>query len=293
MKQRQFLKYYNSQFFVGLPVSQSIFDFLYPCVFKYPVSGMVNGDKKPEKNVSNTTESAVSVSNSSRSSESFNESNKDTNNSRNHDHHVVASTSTHTSSTNHKYQHSSSSEHNGKPSTNGHNHHHHASSNHRSGRKASPKPVSNSLDKSLQAISDDDEPGPPAKKMKPVLNSQNGPLDGAELISDDESPSTTKDGQEEKPLQDDRVVPISDNELASFINDVFVSKVRVSEVELIDEELRRLMNKQREVEKESYEIAKDQITARQLFTNLQIERISIEARSQFPKEQAEQNSGLF
>ncbi|KAE9546246.1 hypothetical protein FO519_010542, partial [Halicephalobus sp. NKZ332] len=213
--------------------------------------------------------------------------------SRNHDHHVVPSTSAHTSSINNKHQHSSSFEHNGKPSSNGHNHHHHhTSSNHRSSRKASPK--SNSLDKTLQAISDDDEPGPPAKKVKPTTTTQsNGPLDGAELISDDESPSTTKDGQEEKQVQEDRVVPVSDSELAGFINDVFVSKVRVSEVDHIDEELRRLMNKQREIERESYEIAKDQITARQLFTNLQIERISIEARSQFPKEQAEQNSGLF
>uniref|UniRef100_A0A914YWG3 WW domain-containing protein n=1 Tax=Panagrolaimus superbus TaxID=310955 RepID=A0A914YWG3_9BILA len=134
-------------------------------------------------------------------------------------------------------------------------------------------------DKKLEAISDDDDgsSGPPIKKIK-----CEDPLANIEMISED-SLSASKETTDER----ENYLPMHDDELDRYITDEFLSKIRIPEIEHIDAESRKMLAKQREAEKELFEVIKDQISVRQLMTTTQIMRKAVEIRSEFAKSQCE------
>lgn len=171
----------------------------------------------------------------------------------------------------------------------------------------------------MQEVSDDEEPSPPNKKLKPVskTRSTNDPIDGAEMISDDDTPSVstneTSVNHVDSPSQsavpviekrrseitttvnEERLKLMSDIELDNYIRDSFSSKMRIAEVEELDKELKRLTTRQRELEREGLGIIKEQIEIKQIYATLQVDRIVIQLKSEFPKKQADEleNSGFL
>uniref|UniRef100_A0AC34R132 WW domain-containing protein n=1 Tax=Panagrolaimus sp. JU765 TaxID=591449 RepID=A0AC34R132_9BILA len=150
-------------------------------------------------------------------------------------------------------------------------------------------------DKTLQpvSISSDDEPSVKKFKIDTTVVLKE-PLDGAELISEDEASQITKDVDEtvaEEPMEEDMTF-LTDGELDNFIPETFMAKIRVPGVDQMDLDLKKFVTKQREIEVEGLEVIKDRVTVRQLYSTLEIEKAVLEMQSAHSSEQCEALSGF-